>query len=322
MAWQNHLEALQVRVEHIVALCPQADSGKRPGGAFGGGLYGIEHHGIVDATNRLVIHYTRDHDAKCIVVEHSLDQFMADHGTLPLRIARASTCTQKAEEVLRRARSREGERGYDVVFCNCEHFANWCFDEESRSEQVQAMTLRATAWIWAQALLLGASADGAAAGGIAAANGAATAGTATAFVAPAGAATAGTATAAGAATAGAAGTATAGIATAGTATAGTATAAGAATAGAAGTATAGAATAGMATAAGATAGTATAGAATASTAAAAAASTATAGIATAGTATAAGATVGLSFALAAVVIGGTCAVWHGHKKDIGWDAFV
>ncbi|CAJ1398931.1 unnamed protein product [Effrenium voratum] len=47
-----------------------------------------------------------------------------------------------------------------------------------------------------------------------------------------------------------------------------------------------------------------------------AAGTATAGIATAGTATAAGATVGLSFALAAVVIGGTCAVWHGHKKVV------
>jgi hypothetical protein len=43
---------------------------------------------------------------------------------------------------MRRARSRLGERRYDVLRNNCEHFCNWCQVGESRSRQVELVMLR------------------------------------------------------------------------------------------------------------------------------------------------------------------------------------
>lgn len=40
------------------------------------------------------------------------------------------------EAVLRRARSRVGEGGYDLLFQNCEHFANWCCTGIETSAQI------------------------------------------------------------------------------------------------------------------------------------------------------------------------------------------
>ena len=42
-----------------------------------------------------------------------------------------------AEETVERARSRIGERGYDLLFHNCEHFAVWCKTGVEKSEQVE-----------------------------------------------------------------------------------------------------------------------------------------------------------------------------------------
>jgi hypothetical protein len=41
---------------------------------------------------------------------------------------------------VRRARSRLGERRYDLLRNNCEHFCSWCQDGEARSAQVAALT--------------------------------------------------------------------------------------------------------------------------------------------------------------------------------------
>jgi hypothetical protein len=43
------------------------------------------------------------------------------------------------EDIVRRARSRLGERRYHLLRNNCEHFCNWCQLGESRSEQVEAL---------------------------------------------------------------------------------------------------------------------------------------------------------------------------------------
>jgi hypothetical protein len=40
-------------------------------------------------------------------------------------------------EVVSRARSRLGERDYDLVGMNCEHFVRWCKTGEAKSEQVK-----------------------------------------------------------------------------------------------------------------------------------------------------------------------------------------
>jgi len=44
-------------------------------------------------------------------------------------------------DVVRRARSRLGERRYDLLQNNCEHFCSWCQSGEARSAQVDALTL-------------------------------------------------------------------------------------------------------------------------------------------------------------------------------------
>jgi len=41
------------------------------------------------------------------------------------------------DEVVRQGESRLGERGYNLAFNNCEHFANWCKDGDARCEQVR-----------------------------------------------------------------------------------------------------------------------------------------------------------------------------------------
>lgn len=41
-----------------------------------------------------------------------------------------------ADEVVRRAESRLGERSYNVLTNNCEHFARWAVSGEARSTQI------------------------------------------------------------------------------------------------------------------------------------------------------------------------------------------
>ena len=42
------------------------------------------------------------------------------------------------EKILERAKSRLGERAYNLISNNCEHFATWCVYGQSVSLQVQA----------------------------------------------------------------------------------------------------------------------------------------------------------------------------------------
>ncbi|MDR2198164.1 MAG: lecithin retinol acyltransferase family protein [Deltaproteobacteria bacterium] len=41
------------------------------------------------------------------------------------------------DEVVKRAKSRLGEDKYSLIFNNCEHFCNWCVEDEERSDQVR-----------------------------------------------------------------------------------------------------------------------------------------------------------------------------------------
>ena len=51
-----------------------------------------------------------------------------------------------AQEVIQRARSRIGEEAYNVFVNNCEHFANWCKEGDSKSDQaVNLVSLGAAA---------------------------------------------------------------------------------------------------------------------------------------------------------------------------------
>lgn len=59
------------------------------------------------------------------------------------------------EETLRRAESRLGERGYDLVFGNCEHFATWCRTGVARSAQVELAVRALVSPIYGDLLLGG-----------------------------------------------------------------------------------------------------------------------------------------------------------------------
>lgn len=50
-------------------------------------------------------------------------------------------CLYNAEERVARARSKIGVNSYNVMFNNCEHFVNWCFDGYKSSSQVGGKNL-------------------------------------------------------------------------------------------------------------------------------------------------------------------------------------
>ena len=97
------------------------------------------HHGIYLGEG-LVIHY-----AGRISHPHGLIE------TIPLRsfvgkrrvhVGRRPAESLHGEAIVRRARSRLGERRYAIFSNNCEHFCSWCQLGASRSEQVDRFLQR------------------------------------------------------------------------------------------------------------------------------------------------------------------------------------
>ncbi|MCL2007214.1 MAG: lecithin retinol acyltransferase family protein [Treponema sp.] len=100
-----------------------------------------KHYGVYAGEDR-VIHYSSsngDFGLDACVRETSLEQF-----------ARGGYCnivefTEKSdqkrlfskEETMKRASSRLGEKQYNLIFNNCEHFAIWCKTGENKSFQVE-----------------------------------------------------------------------------------------------------------------------------------------------------------------------------------------
>jgi pyruvate-formate lyase-activating enzyme len=57
-------------------------------------------------------------------------------------VGRTPAESLQGEAIVRRARSRLGERRYAIFSNNCEHFCSWCQVGESRSKQVDRLLLR------------------------------------------------------------------------------------------------------------------------------------------------------------------------------------
>jgi hypothetical protein len=96
---------------------------------------GFSHHGIY-VGGGTVIHY---HSAICgfsrgPVEEVSLARFSLGHA-ICVRIH--ATPQFDGAEVARRARSRVGENRYRLLSNNCEHYCEWCLQDEPRSYQVE-----------------------------------------------------------------------------------------------------------------------------------------------------------------------------------------
>src|SRR6266702_6757217 len=121
----------------VVMLC--RTQSLRPGTELNVDRLGYRHHGIYVGEG-LVIHY-----AGWVRYSHGLIETVtvgdfADG--CPVRVGRVPPESLHGNDIVRRARSRLGERCYDVLRNNCEHFCNWCQVGESRSTQVDLLLQR------------------------------------------------------------------------------------------------------------------------------------------------------------------------------------
>lgn len=98
------------------------------------GLY--QHHGI-DCGDGTVIHYSKARE----IAEIARTSYDAFSWSNPVYTVRKSLI-YAPEVVVERAASRLGERQYDLLLNNCEHFANWCTTGRSESRQLANFGLR------------------------------------------------------------------------------------------------------------------------------------------------------------------------------------
>jgi hypothetical protein len=98
---------------------------------------GYTHHGIYLGDGRVVHYAGRIKYPHGLIEEISLAEFSEGRA---LRAEQGRTGHFNGNEIVRRARSRLGERRYDLLRNNCEHFCNWCQLGENRSFQVEMLT--------------------------------------------------------------------------------------------------------------------------------------------------------------------------------------
>ncbi|MBF2002993.1 MAG: lecithin retinol acyltransferase family protein [Synechococcales cyanobacterium M58_A2018_015] len=91
------------------------------------GVY--EHHGI-DCGDGTVIHYHKGEDA--VICRTSMEAFARGN---PVYVKRYPV-SYLPDVVVERAESRLGERRYNLLTNNCEHFATWCKTGNSESQQL------------------------------------------------------------------------------------------------------------------------------------------------------------------------------------------
>jgi hypothetical protein len=98
---------------------------------------GYTHHGIYLGEGRVMHYAGRIKYPQGLIEEISLAEFSEGRA---LRAQKLQTGRFDRYEIVRRARSRLGERRYDLMTNNCEHFCNWCRLGENRSFQVEWVT--------------------------------------------------------------------------------------------------------------------------------------------------------------------------------------
>lgn len=89
-----------------------------------------EHHGI-DCGDGTVIHYYKGGE-EAVIARTSLETFARGNPVF----VKPYAVSYVPEVVVARAESRLGERQYQLLTNNCEHFANWCKTGRSESRQL------------------------------------------------------------------------------------------------------------------------------------------------------------------------------------------
>ena len=93
------------------------------------GLY--QHHGI-DCGDGTVIHYRKPSE---VIERTSLATFSQNNSILVKEYSKGFCFV--TDVVVARAESRLGERKYNLLFNNCEHFATWCKTGINDSKQIR-----------------------------------------------------------------------------------------------------------------------------------------------------------------------------------------
>ena len=145
-AREAHGRRVALATEHNERLCAGLQRGDhlRTQGAFG--FRSMAHHAIYIGDGEIV-HFTGgagtdtslDAKRRAMVTREKLTVMLAvanQHGSLLEVVDHGRSDPSKASKVVHRALSRVGEKGYNVVRSNCEHFAQWCVTGETRSLQV------------------------------------------------------------------------------------------------------------------------------------------------------------------------------------------
>lgn len=106
--------------------------------------FGYWHHGVL-CPDKTVIHFksraslTAKRNAR--IVHTSLDSFRGKSTPKETPIYRVKNRKQlPPDQVVRRARSCIGQRGYNLLHNNCESFARWCVVGDGRSYQIEKLT--------------------------------------------------------------------------------------------------------------------------------------------------------------------------------------
>ena len=97
----------------------------------------FNHHGI-DLGDGTVAHYLEGRE----ILRSPLEEFSQGQPVRVIDHAEASP----VGVTLRRAMGRLGEADYNLLFNNCEHFANWCKTGRHRSGQVDSVLQRGRHW--------------------------------------------------------------------------------------------------------------------------------------------------------------------------------
>lgn len=113
-----------------------------------GGLY--THHGVY-VGNGNVVHYEGFAGGVNIHDVIPIDQFARSSircvslevfcGGNEFFIQKHNCPKFSQQEIVERAMSKIGESEYNLIWNNCEHFANWCIEGEKKSEQVRGVAL-------------------------------------------------------------------------------------------------------------------------------------------------------------------------------------
>ncbi|MGB7325627.1 MAG: lecithin retinol acyltransferase family protein, partial [Rubripirellula sp.] len=103
----------------------------------------FQHHAI-DVGDGTAVHFT-DGDGGVAGPGGSTDDFIVMHTSMSV-VTREGRCTVhviehasplEADEIVSRAISQVGRKGYHLMYDNCEHFASWCALDQEESGQIR-----------------------------------------------------------------------------------------------------------------------------------------------------------------------------------------